>query len=102
MKISAIGKGIAIAGAVGLTALAYTKGKKNLAENDQFVNSKVIKQTGMAIKDGYQTLGKGIVKTVKEIPGKAKEAFEGIKGKFAKTEEVAKEVVEETTEKVAE
>ena len=92
MRISSIGKKVGVAAgaaaAIGLTALAYTKGKKNLAEVDQFVNSKGIKKVGMALGDGFKAMGKTILAKVKEIPAKVKEIPSKVKGLFHKAEKL--------------
>ena len=97
MKISSVGKKVAIgagaAAAVGLTALAYAKGKKNLAEVDTFVNSNAVKKAGMAIGNGFQTMGKAVVAGIKKVPEYVKAGFERVKGLFnkAKVEEAVTE-----------
>ena len=85
MKISSVGKKVAIgagaAAAVGLTALAYVKGKKNLAETDAFVNSNAVKKAGMAVGNGFKTMGQAALAKIKTIPGKVKEIATNIADK---------------------
>lgn len=75
MKVSSIGKGIAVASAVGLTALAYVKGKNNLSEADKYVSSKGAKKVGMALGNGFKTIGEKALKAIKGLPSKIKGLF---------------------------
>ena len=103
MKISSVGKkvGIAagVAAGVGITALAYAKGKqsdafvkaaenvKNNVEGAKKLN--VIKTLG----EGFKSIGSSALKAIKEIPSK-------VSGLFKKSEQAAADTAANVAEKV--